>query len=488
MKKKILIFLLIALFAVSFDAVNKLLSFKFSDGIVPVRTLYKQKKNIDVLVLGSSHAFTNVNTQVLFDEYGTASYILAGSYQPFWNSYFYLKEALKTQKPKLVVLEGLLSTESFNHSDHSRIIKNNFGLKSSLLKMKSLLVSSPKQRDDYFLGYRLYHSRYKELNASDRKTFYEKGIYRDNKGFFTSLTVEKTTRPLPSVTENAESLPMNKKEERYFKKIADLCKKEKIPLFVFVAPYAVDKYVNVQKHFNYLEKLSAELSVPFVNYNHQDKYDEIGLDFSKDFMDISHLNYWGSQKFSKVFGSCIRNRFSLPDRRGGKEYESWTTNGAIIKNMPVRRDLAVAENTDDFVKSVKEHKNLKLYINTVSATREIAGNGFFEKLGIAENALKDGRLYVFENGVLTDLSDDKINWKRAVELFDEKIVFQQKRGYHGNKQVSGNALFYKGKNHIDDIRGTYLLAYDSLAREIVAIRQIVCKNDGKGCNLTLIKK
>ena len=70
------------------------------------RYLYVQPKNkIDVLFLGSSHVHCNVNTQLLWDEYGMAAYLMTGAEQPIWNSYYNLKEALKTQKPKLVVLD-----------------------------------------------------------------------------------------------------------------------------------------------------------------------------------------------------------------------------------------------------------------------------------------------------------------------------------------------------------------------------------------------
>mgnify|MGYP000718372696 FL=1 len=46
-----------------------------------------------------------MNTQLLWDEYGMAAYLMTGAEQPLWNSYYNLKEALKNQKPKLVVLD-----------------------------------------------------------------------------------------------------------------------------------------------------------------------------------------------------------------------------------------------------------------------------------------------------------------------------------------------------------------------------------------------
>ncbi|MBO4643980.1 MAG: hypothetical protein J5716_05160 [Alphaproteobacteria bacterium] len=487
MKKKITIVLLLAVFATLLVSVKKVLLFKWNDGIVQVRNLYKYTGGgIDVLVLGSSHVFNDVNTQTLFDEYGIAAYVLAGSGQPFWNSYVYLKEALKTQKPKLVVLEGLSSSLEYLHADHGGIVKNNFGLKNGLLKFKSVLVSAPKnKRDDYLFGYRLYHSRYKELTAQDSKAFYQKGRFRDNKGFFTAPKTEKQTRPELSVTETTETLPLNKKHQKYFLKIMETCKKENIPVLVFVSPYVINE--NIQKHFNSLERLAKDLSVKFINYNRSGKYDEIGLDFSKDFMDFAHLNHSGSVKLSKSLGAYIKNNFSVPDRRGDKEYVSWGISSKILKNESVNENIRKADNTDDFIKNIKENKGIKLYINTISSTREIVGKGFFKKLGANGTALKDGRLYGFDNGALTELSGNKINWRHVAGLFDEKIIFEQKRAY-SDKLSAVNSLFYNGKEYIDDKNGTYIVAYDTVSREVVAVRQIVCKKDGKECVLELVKK
>ena len=85
---------------------NDILCVKSPHGVDQTRYFYKQPKNkIDVLFLGSSHVHCNVDTKVLWDKYGMAAYLLTGAEQPLWNNYFLLKEALKTQKPKLIVLD-----------------------------------------------------------------------------------------------------------------------------------------------------------------------------------------------------------------------------------------------------------------------------------------------------------------------------------------------------------------------------------------------
>ena len=67
---------------------------------------YKQDKNsIDILYLGSSHAYSSFNPYLIEEETKLNGYVFATQQQPLWITYHYLKEALKYQKPKYIVLE-----------------------------------------------------------------------------------------------------------------------------------------------------------------------------------------------------------------------------------------------------------------------------------------------------------------------------------------------------------------------------------------------
>ena len=50
---------------------HKVLKFKYEDGIYGMETMYRLEDNsIDVLALGSSHSFVDINPSVLYREYG----------------------------------------------------------------------------------------------------------------------------------------------------------------------------------------------------------------------------------------------------------------------------------------------------------------------------------------------------------------------------------------------------------------------------------
>lgn len=328
MKAAVRILIFLAILFLVFLKFCSVFNFKYGDGIYDLTKFYEQDKNsVDVLILGSSHAFENINTGTLWDEYGIASFSLCGSVQPMWNTYYYLKEALKTQTPKLIILEGYCLTFRKAYSDDSRIIKNNFGLHLSPDKIKSLMVSTNKRRwPEFFLEYIHFHSRYKEIKKDDFLRNQGHPLYEDWKGFGCNMaTAELYPIEVSSISGREE---LTNKTEKYYRAIIDLAQKNKIPIIVVIAPYAgiTEKH---QMYFNKASDITKEYNIPFINCNLIP--DEIGLDFSTDVADKEHLNYKGTPKLSRYIGKYIKEKYDIPDRRGSEKYVSWQRHADYIR-------------------------------------------------------------------------------------------------------------------------------------------------------------
>ena len=85
--------------------------------------------------------------------------------------------------------------------------------------------------------------------------------------------------------------------------------------------------------FNRVSEIAAENGIEFMNMNYN--YDDIGLDFEKDFNDYSHLNYEGSCKFTKFLAWQLLDRYGdkIVDHRGDKRYSSWDRSIAVTEAM-----------------------------------------------------------------------------------------------------------------------------------------------------------
>ena len=109
-------------------------------------------------------------------------------------------------------------------------------------------------------------------------------------------------------------------------KIIDLAEEEGLELILGVVPHVE----SAEDRATYLEiqAIAEEQGIVFINFN--DYYDQMGLDFTMDFNDDSHLNYWGSVKFSNFLGYYLANEKGLTSKKGQEKYESWDRHVDVI--------------------------------------------------------------------------------------------------------------------------------------------------------------
>lgn len=303
---------------------NDVVAFKYTDGVTQMEHFYElEEGTVDVLVLGSSHAFVDVNPAMLYEDFGIAAYDLCASMQPMWNTYYYLKEALKYQEPELIVLDVYRLVEAFPYAKESKIVKNTYGMRFSRNKYEAIKASlSEEDKDDLLLHmveFPSYHSRYVDLTAED----FDRSFVVDDSYKGAHPLAEVAPMERPQLSDITEAMPIEQKTMEYFEKILMTAKDKDIPVLLINAPYIVqpdDKkvYNTLEK---YLETQTVYDKVSYMDFN--EMYDEMELDFSTDFADYNHLNVNGLPKFNRLLGSYIMQHYDLPDRRGNAVFASY---------------------------------------------------------------------------------------------------------------------------------------------------------------------
>ena len=314
MKKASKIFLRIALFLALFIGVfyvvDKTLQFKYDDGVTPMEDFYAfPEDSIDVILLGSSHLGVNLDTTILCGDYGIASYKLWGSTQPIWNAYYNLVEALKTQHPKVVVLESLCLGHDAVTYGYVNAVKNTLGMRWSRNKVDAILASYDKEDLGYaFFPMAQYHGRYAELADQDFSDyFWNNSIHEHNTQNWNAVC------PMAEPSTIQERLPIGDKQMKYFKKIVYLCQKNNIPLVVLTAPYTAPDEERARQ--NTVNDLLEEEGIPLIDC--LTNYEDYGFDFATDFGDTAgHLNSTGCAKLTRVLGQYLKDNYDLPDRTG----------------------------------------------------------------------------------------------------------------------------------------------------------------------------
>lgn len=303
---------------------NNIFSFKYPDGVRQMEEFYKQEEGtVDVLVLGSSHSFVDVSPAILYEEQGIAAYDLCASMQPMWHTYYYLKEALKYQQPKLIVLDVFRIVENFDYSKESKLVKSTYGMRLSKNKIDSIKagLSVEQQSEVYMhlLEFPSYHSRYTDLVEEDFR--YDEAVSENYKGWYPVFETQEMKRP--QVDHVTDTYPLEEKTKEYFQKILELAKEEQIPVLLINAPYIMSE--DDKKVYNSLEELLKEYDDSYqIRYKDFNKeYDALGLDFKADFADYDHLNHRGVPKFNKALAAYIKENYELPDCRNKKNLQNF---------------------------------------------------------------------------------------------------------------------------------------------------------------------
>ncbi|EYE88719.1 hypothetical protein Q428_06420 [Fervidicella metallireducens AeB] len=274
------------------------------------------EESIDLVFLGSSHAYRSFDPFVFDKEIGLKSFNMGSPLQKPVESYYVLKETLEYQKPSVVIFEVYWAI--FNDEKYfSTKIWNFDSMKPSPAKFGYLLnvFDTDQYLSALFKSIR-YHENTGEyikiLTGKGSKKFTEinyniKPKNYKGKGFVIENKVAEKEDIVKEfkgrVKETTAEFRWDKKQIRYLDKIIKLCKEKNIELILVTAPVAPSYFDAMQKYkYNYedihnkVKEIALENKLEYIDYNL--KNSEAALFSDKDFSDNNHLNYEGAQKIS----------------------------------------------------------------------------------------------------------------------------------------------------------------------------------------------
>ena len=265
--------------------------------------------SIEVLILGPSQMFCGVNAEKLTNEYGISSYDFGAPGQRLLSTYYYLQEALKHQKPKVVMVE--VSSSFLPNSDITDAIMawNYAPMPASVEKWNSFIeiFEGDKLRTIEYCFFPLlaYHSRWSTMPISKVLDEYFKEKDYSSMGYIPREAHQEVTIAYQEISpEEEKAIPVENTE--YLLAISELCKKNNIQVVFFKVPVA-----NWTKNDAHIIKAFMEKNqLEYFELN--DYLDEIGIDQATDFYDEAHLNTSGANKATDFLANYLRQNFDLP--------------------------------------------------------------------------------------------------------------------------------------------------------------------------------
>lgn len=370
---------------------------------VMMHELYSQKK-IDVLFCGASLAYRSFDTKLLDEQLGVNTFNAGSSSQSIDVTYYLIKEAARTSEIKRVVLElspimaMYMDIDARDLSGMVSVYAISDYMRWSPSKLQLLLNAA---RPDLFINHFFVARRnWRQLghigalrkcvagkNTSSYKNYEYDFLKHENeayagKGYVASTVRIKDGTFNDTYGSNAFSVDrINDDWYLYLDKIIDFCKNSGIELTLVCAPlseYLVSCYgKEYDKYHNMLSKIAKNAGLAFWDFT-LCKAQYLPLD-AEDYQDSAHLNMFGAELFSGLFGDILRDDLSVDDlfyeNTRQKLQERAPAVLGLISEKEKRRIISNKENALEYeitiVPDNRERYELQHYVtNTEFRVRE----------------------------------------------------------------------------------------------------------------------
>ena len=356
-----LIFLL--LFGVGLLGLYKVFNWKDTSGdyLSSMEQMYNLPNDvIDVAFFGPSVVYCGINPAVLWDEAGIASFNAAISGQDREASYYYIKEFLKKQSPKVVFVSGMLF-QNEKYLVQGNLYRNTLSMRNSA-NYKDLVDAVVPDNDmtetntvwDYYLRWPIIHSRYKEIKKND---FIPVEEYEKTLGY-SYLFDGNGNPPEDSYFDFETVAEISDENKEWVDKLFKLSQDEGFELVFVQMPGYLDEHwrAKLNGDFKYLD----ELGIKHIDINQCAS--AIGFDYIEDMNDWFHCKVSGADKISTYLAGYIRDNLYYSDKRSVPSYEFYDDavevhrhellSQKLIKSTDLAETFALIKDVDGIIYSV----------------------------------------------------------------------------------------------------------------------------------------
>ena len=273
-----------------------------------VEGFYAEEKNsLDFVFVGSSQMFTSVVPAVLWEEYGITSYDFGANEQPMYLSYYYIKEAIKYQDPKAIVLEvSYCNAPEYTHEGVHHI--NLDDLRMGKTKLEAIFDIIPaEERWPYIFELAKYHDTWTTLNQHSLE-YITANKHNPYKGYTPSLDgfADGGTfnEEIAKVTEKSELAELS---VTYMEKIIALCKEENVDLVFLKTP---NDHIQNQPDYNAVGDIAERHNIPY-------------LDLNKEMKGQLHNHVFHAETITKRIGQWLTELYEVEDKRENPKFAEW---------------------------------------------------------------------------------------------------------------------------------------------------------------------
>lgn len=447
--------------------------------------LDEEKDSIEAIFAGTSHMTYSVSPVELYEEYGFTSYNLASARQPLAVARYALQTALKTQDPKVFVLDVSSLFTDFYDGAGFKYVTEQVPLSAEKLQLLQEMSTLSDDEDDMVSGLFPminYHSRWKELDENDftylkdSDHFFTKGYYLNVKEIPSYIDVDYMNNEAQEMiadnlkvtyTWEEQQLSTEKEDDELYEAnvsdynlqvlldIADICEENGVKLLLVKIP-VVDSpamYMSswTEKRSAVVKEIAEEYKLDYLDM----VYDvDCGIEWLTDTADGGgHLNFLGAEKVTHILGQYLVENYKLEQQ----EYTAWDKDTKLYDDL---KNVASLEMETDFYQYMSKLKSDFADKTVFIVCTNEMSNGLSEReisllrsMGFNadyENGYRQSYIAVMENGEVTfeQMSNRAIKKKGTVGDSVEYVLYSAGHyvGSTSGIKIGGETF---GTNQID---------------------------------------
>ncbi|MBQ3163648.1 MAG: RICIN domain-containing protein [Lachnospiraceae bacterium] len=432
-----------------------------------------ERDSLDYIVLGPSRSFWSLNPMVIYAETGYTGYSLGGSVQGIEVSYYWLKEALKYQKPKYVILEtgAFFYPKTYANGENvAAVSKALTNMRFSANKIEACFKcqSNSKSAIEYLIPLLSFHTRWEELEEGDFEEKTEPSFKGGHICFLKTNYSSKDCRNDGKVSRykvgneenNVTYRTISDANKECFENIYYLCKMNHITLIPIIG--GTQNLTSQDKAT--LEQYLKEFELELLDLNNY-----AAINWNKDTPDSgAHVNYWGNCKCSKVLAQHLEGWDELENHSEDVKYQEWNTDLIEYRTFEEEKLINNKEQVLLYLNTLIKSKE-ELYI--VVSVRDEACGGWNDELDY----------YIRELGLTSDFRSNHQNSFIAV-IDGGNCIFEQ---WEENKMVLEDNISLGGKNRYLSVTSAGF-AYGDTA--VIKLDSTNYSYNSRGLNIVTIEK
>lgn len=391
-------------------------------GMEKAKVIFYQlpRNSVDVIFLGSSHPQNVFIPQKLYNIYGITAYNLSTSQQSPIISYYWLKEAMKTQKPKVVVLDTFCMPSHRSKAaeePHLRTPLENMSW--GMVKIEAIHKSCKKYKQlselSFYLPNIRYHDRWKNLDEND--FLFKEFVIHNNFMGTEILRIKEVVKRQKFQPFKAEKSDADKTEDldQYAEKIAQLCAENKVELILIKTP---SKLWTLRDYYA-LKNFANKNNLPFYDMNLDKIYNQLGFNYNTDLYDSwGHANLQGAIKLTNFIGKILKEKYNLLPHKS----KPWEASKKAFDEANTDYKLQTEKNLNKYLSLLKENKERYIiFIATKGETFKYfskESQKALSELGLTvdwNNTSRKNFCAVIERGrvLLDEMSTEKLSHTRS---------------------------------------------------------------------------